>query len=130
MRRGADVRPQLDRRRIEPQDGVPRAGVGEGVDEIDVGVGLQVDVRRGKGGVQGRRADLRLARSRQAPQRIGASRDDLQDIGVEEPGARHAEGGERGDDGFVGDPDVGGGSLDEAAVAAVRRADVELTAYR
>ena len=126
VRRAADVGAELDRRRIQPQDGVASAGVGECVDEIDVTVGLQVDVGRGQRAVQRRRTDLRLARRRQAAEGGRAARDDLQDVRVEQPGPCRAIGGEGGDDRPVGDPDVGRGGLDEAAVSAMRRADVEL----
>ena len=126
--RGAgDIRADIDPRSVQPEDGIATAAVGEGADEIDVRVRLQVDVRGGERRIEGRRADRGLPEGRQRTRALRAAGHDIDHIRVQQPGTGASERGEGRDEGPRGDFDLGRRRLDEPAVAPRGCADVQAT---
>ncbi len=127
-RRGtSDIRAEVDARGVQPEHGIAAAGIGEGADEIDVRVRLQVDVRRGERRIEGGRTDRGLPERGQRTGALRAAGEDIDHIRVEQPRTRPPERGQGRDEGLRGDGDLGRRGVDEPAVTAARGADVQAT---
>ena len=126
--RGAgDIRADIDPRSVQPEDGITTTAVGEGGDEIDVRVRLQVNVRGGERRIEGRRIEGDFAEGGQGAHGARATGDDVDDVRIEQPSAGPSQRGQGGDDHTRIDHDMGRRGLDEPAVAPRGCADVQAT---